>query len=56
MSCPECSALMHKEQAAKAQKWGAGESETLLPLANQSHLKGFLGVTENYIKWSYFNR
>lgn len=36
MSCPECSGLMHKEQA---QKWGAGESQTLPPLANQSHSK-----------------
>lgn len=24
MSCRECSGLMHKEQAARAQKWGPG--------------------------------
>lgn len=44
MSCPECSALMHKEQAARAQKMGAGESQTLPPLANQSHFQGGVGL------------
>lgn len=44
MSCPECSGLMHKEQAARAQKTGAGESQTLPPLANQSHFRGGWGL------------
>lgn len=56
MSCPECSALMHKEQAARAQKMGAGESQTLPPLANQSQFQGGGGVTKNCTKWSYFYR
>lgn len=39
MSCRECSGLMHKEQAARAQKMGAGDSQTLLPLANWSNFR-----------------
>ncbi len=53
MSCPECSGLMHKEQAARAQKWGPG-NRAPPPLANQSHFKPRL--TKNCIKWPDFNR
>lgn len=47
MSCRECSGLMHKEQAARVQKWGAGDS--LLPLSTIGQTLGPRGI-RNRIK------
>lgn len=56
MSCPECFALMHKEQAARAPKNGGRGIADTSSISQSVTLSRGGGVTKNCTKWSYFYR